>query len=83
LIDTAECYGDHLSETLIGSAIHRNRDRWIIATKFGHRYRGFMDREERWSPTEIQAQLNRSLKALRTDYKDWECLFGARSLAAA
>src|SRR6056297_238523 len=27
LIDTAECYGDHLSEQYIGKAIERDRDR--------------------------------------------------------
>ena len=35
LIDTAECYGDHLSEELIGRTIKGQRDKWIIATKFG------------------------------------------------
>ena len=37
LIDTAECYGDHLAERLIGDYLSRHdRDRWIVATKFGH-----------------------------------------------
>ncbi len=36
LIDTAECYGDHLSEELVGHAIKGRREKWIIATKFGH-----------------------------------------------
>src|SRR3954467_6362630 len=35
LMDTAECYGDHLSEKLIGESIAPNRAEWIIATKFG------------------------------------------------
>jgi myo-inositol catabolism protein IolS len=26
LIDTAECYGDHQAEALIGAAIHQQRD---------------------------------------------------------
>ncbi|GIO11456.1 hypothetical protein J19TS2_10110 [Cohnella xylanilytica] len=30
LIDTAECYGDHLSESLIGPVIERNRGDWIV-----------------------------------------------------
>src|SRR2546422_7479726 len=34
LIDTAECYGDHTSERLIGAAIQRDRDHWVVATKF-------------------------------------------------
>src|SRR5207244_7166092 len=46
LIDTAECYGDHLSESLIGKAIERNRGDWIVATKFGHHYDGMMQRTE-------------------------------------
>src|SRR5918994_4721438 len=35
LVDTAECYGDHLAEALIGGAIHHHRDDWVVATKFG------------------------------------------------
>lgn len=38
LIDTAECYGDHLSEALIGQAVEKERAAWIIATKFGHKF---------------------------------------------
>src|SRR3954465_7426445 len=39
LIDTAECYGDHLSERFIGDYLsRRERSRWIVATKFGHCY---------------------------------------------
>src|SRR3954467_14189373 len=41
LIDTAECYGDHLSERLIGKAIERKRGEWIVATKFGHKFLGY------------------------------------------
>src|SRR3954463_6199043 len=44
LIDTAECYGDHTSERLIGAAIARDRDKWIVATKFGHKFLGYMKR---------------------------------------
>ncbi len=46
LVDTAECYGDHLSESLIGHAVKGQRDRWIIASKFGHRFHGFMNRTD-------------------------------------
>ena len=38
-LDTAECYGDHLSEAMIGNAISKKRHEWIIATKFGHSYK--------------------------------------------
>jgi len=70
LIDTAECYGDHLSEQLIGSAIHAHRADWIIATKFGHKFHGNMNRTEPRSPADVQKQLDDSLLALRTDYID-------------
>lgn len=70
LIDTAECYGDHLSESFIGKSIQRERQDWIIATKFGHQFHGHMNRTNHWSPEEVQKQLEDSLRALRTDYID-------------
>lgn len=70
LIDTAECYGDHLSESLIGQAIEKERDQWIIATKFGHKFPRPFDRIEQWSPQEVQQQLEDSLRALCTDRID-------------
>jgi aryl-alcohol dehydrogenase-like predicted oxidoreductase len=80
LVDTAECYGDHLAETLIGAAIHRHRDDWVVATKFGHRFHpealrqrsGSPDllRTDHWTPTEVVAQLEASLRALSTDHVD-------------
>jgi aryl-alcohol dehydrogenase-like predicted oxidoreductase len=69
-LDTAECYGDHLSESLIGQAIEKSRGDWIIATKFGHKYNGFLNRSEPRSPADVRQQLDDSLKALRTDYID-------------
>ena len=70
LLDTAECYGDHLSEQLVGRAIASERDRWVVATKFGHRYLGDGARRDEWSPAEVVAQLERSLRALGTDRID-------------
>jgi aryl-alcohol dehydrogenase-like predicted oxidoreductase len=71
LIDTAECYGDHLSESLIGDYLARRPDaHWIIATKFGHRYMGFMDRSWHLAPDEVQTQLEASLRALKRDCLD-------------
>ncbi len=64
LIDTAECYGDHLSEKLVGRAIRADRDRWILATKFGHRYTTPFEREQLWNAEEVQRQLEASLAAL-------------------
>ena len=50
LIDTAECYGDHLSERLIGDYLsRRDRSRWLVATKFGHHFNSFMNRDDDFS----------------------------------
>lgn len=80
LIDTAECYGDHLAESLVGRAIAANRDAWIVATKFGHRFHTARMREggwdpgslrsDRWSAEQVVQQLDASLSALGTDYID-------------
>ena len=70
LVDTAECYGDHLSERLIGERIRRERSRWVVATKFGHHFHGHMDRTRHFDPAAVEAQLNESLRALQTDYID-------------
>lgn len=70
LVDTAECYGPHLSEFLIGGAIKGRRDKWIVATKFGHRFTGFLKREDLRDVPHVREQLDASLKALGTDYID-------------
>src|SRR5215470_13326305 len=71
LIDTAECYGDHLSEKLIGDYLKRHdRSRWVIATKFGHRFNGFLKRDDLFSSADVQNQLDASLRALRVDCID-------------
>lgn len=70
LVDTAECYGDHLSEQLVGRAIASDRDHWVVASKFGHRYLGDGARRDEWSADEVVAQLERSLRALGTDRID-------------
>ncbi|MFC1634434.1 aldo/keto reductase [Planctomycetota bacterium] len=70
LIDTAECYGDHLSEELIGNAIKGERDEWIIATKFGHGFKESFGRDMLFEPEHVQEQLEQSLRALQTDTID-------------
>ena len=70
LIDTAECYGDHLSELLVGQAVRRHRNHWILATKFGHRFIDHLQREDLWAPEEVRQQLEDSLRALQTDIID-------------
>ena len=72
LIDTAECYGpDHLSEKFVGDYLSRHdRSRWIVATKFGHRFNSFMNRDDDYSADGVRAQLEASLKALRVEAID-------------
>jgi aryl-alcohol dehydrogenase-like predicted oxidoreductase len=70
LIDTAECYGDHESERLVGAAIERDRGQWIVATKFGHHFLGYMNRSTVYDPDDIRQQLEASLQAIKTDYVD-------------
>lgn len=71
LIDTAECYGDHLSEAFIGSYLsRRQRDKWIVATKFGHQFHERFTRTDRFSAADVIRQLDGSLQALKTDYID-------------
>jgi hypothetical protein len=65
VIDTANAYLE--SEALIGSAVaHRRRD-YFLFTKCGAT-EGFKRAD--WSQAGIAAQLDASLKALRTDYVD-------------
>ncbi|HEX5398780.1 MAG TPA: aldo/keto reductase [Verrucomicrobiae bacterium] len=72
LIDTAECYGpDHLSERLVGKYLsRRDRSRWLVATKFGHRFKSFMNRDDDYSIAGVQKQLEDSLKALQVEAID-------------
>jgi len=71
-IDTAECYGpEHLSEKLIGNYLsRRDRSKWIVATKFGHHFNSFMNRDDDFSVAGVQAQLEASLQALRVETID-------------
>ncbi len=71
LIDTAECYGDHHAETLIGNYLHgRNRQEWVIATKFGHKFRANFDRLDAWDAASVSRSVEDSLRALRMDFVD-------------
>jgi len=70
LIDTAECYGDHLSERFVGAAVGHQRAEWIIASKFGHHFQAPFERTEPRTPADCLKQLDDSLKALQTDYLD-------------
>jgi aryl-alcohol dehydrogenase-like predicted oxidoreductase len=70
-IDTAECYGDHLSEKLIGDYLRRrDRSQWIVATKFGHYFHSFMRRTDDYSTAGARLQLESSLRALGVETID-------------
>jgi aryl-alcohol dehydrogenase-like predicted oxidoreductase len=74
LIDTAECYGDHLSERLIGQAVKElgvgAREKFLFASKFGHHFVGPFSRTEPRRAGDVEKQLEDSLRALQTDTID-------------
>jgi myo-inositol catabolism protein IolS len=74
LIDTAECYGDPLSEEFIGRALKEissgDRDSWFLATKFGHKFHVPFERDQIWDADGVQQQLEESLAALQVEYVD-------------
>lgn len=68
--DTADCYGLGYSEELLGKALAGVRDKAIIATKFGVRFRKdksvFYDNHPDW----IDQSLEGSIRRLNTDHID-------------
>src|SRR3954451_5817643 len=68
--DTAQVYGPHTNEELVGEALEAVRDQVVIATKFGFelggRERGGLDSR----PETIRAGVEGSLQRLRTDRID-------------
>ena len=71
-LDTADLYGPLKNERLVAKAINGNRDKYIIATKFGYE----IDDNEQltWQingqPDYVKKAIDRSLKNLGTDYVD-------------
>jgi myo-inositol catabolism protein IolS len=63
LIDTAECYGDHLSEKLVGQAVKGRREKWIIATKFGHKFMPNFDRENLFDTPGLWEMLQKQVES--------------------
>ena len=63
LFDTADCYGRGLSETRLGRALAPHRDRVVVATKFGVRFRDdgrvFYDSSPQWAETALHDSLRR------------------------
>ena len=71
-LDTAETYGPHTNEQLVGGALAGRRDAVVLATKFGVR-RGGGDVNNRvvdGSPENVRRSIEGSLQRLRTDHVD-------------
>ena len=69
-IDTAECYGNEPPvEEMLGAALFGKREKFIIATKFGHHYENGQ-KVENFSLPFVRKQLETSLKKLKTDFID-------------
>jgi aryl-alcohol dehydrogenase-like predicted oxidoreductase len=71
-LDTAEVYGPHANEELLGRALAGKRDRVVLATKFGFRIEGgkVVGRERDSRPATIRAAVDGSLARLKTDHID-------------
>lgn len=70
LFDTAEMYGPHLNEELLGRALAVRRDEVVLATKFGLVRRPDGSRGYDGSPANVRASVEGSLTRLGTDRID-------------
>jgi len=68
-IDTADVYNVGRSEQAVGPAIAEQRDKWVVATKFGY-VSGQRPNEQGQSRKWIVQSVEASLSRLRTDYID-------------
>ena len=71
LFDTAEMYGPHTNEMLVGKALKDRRDQAFIATKFGINYNA--DRSKLLvdgSPANVRRAIEGSLQRLGVDHVD-------------
>ena len=67
--DTAEIYGPHTNEELVGEALEPLRKQVVIATKFGIKYENGQQMQDS-RPERIKQSIDGSLKRLRTDFVD-------------
>jgi aryl-alcohol dehydrogenase-like predicted oxidoreductase len=67
--DTAEVYGQHTNEELVGEALAPVRRQVVIATKFGIKYENGQQVQDS-RPEQIKQSVEGSLKRLRTDVID-------------
>src|SRR5213596_10175 len=67
--DTAEIYGPHTNEELVGDALATLRRQVVIANKFGIKYENGQQMQDS-RPERIRESIEGSLKRLRTDVVD-------------
>jgi aryl-alcohol dehydrogenase-like predicted oxidoreductase len=71
LLDTADAYGPHLNEELVGRALRGRREGVVLATKFGiERTMGAAERRINGRPEYVRAACDASLKRLGMDVID-------------
>jgi len=74
LLDTAEMYGPHTNEQLVGRALAGRRDEAVVATKFGIRWAPTDEDPTRrlidGSPENVRRSIEGSLQRLGTDHVD-------------
>lgn len=68
--DTAELYGPYINEELLGRALKQQRDKVIIATKFGYQINDGKMAGLNSQPEHIKQVVDQSLQRLDTDYID-------------
>jgi aryl-alcohol dehydrogenase-like predicted oxidoreductase len=68
--DTADAYGGGRSEKVLGQALKGQRDKAVIATKFGWMLDPVTGRQTGGNPQSIPRACEESLKRLMTDYID-------------
>jgi aryl-alcohol dehydrogenase-like predicted oxidoreductase len=70
-LDTAELYGPHTNEELVGRAVAGRRDDYVVATKFGvRRPEGENRRVRDGSPENVRRSAEGSLRRLGLDHID-------------
>ncbi len=69
-LDTADVYGDGLSETFLGGALRGRRDEFVLATKFGMVAKEGTGIVGGARPEYVRTALEASLRRLRTDRVD-------------
>jgi aryl-alcohol dehydrogenase-like predicted oxidoreductase len=70
MLDTADIYGPHVSEEVVGKAIASRRDEVVVATKFGIVMTDGMPRGTNGTPEYVRASCDGSLARLGVDHVD-------------